>query len=111
MDIADWLTFTEYSNKYFKEHNLNKLESLKVNSRNLNIMWSHVKEALITTANKMVSYSYRPATDALPKPKNLTTCYSALFKLNGILLRFRTKYLNRSLWFDEWTWQFNLSTV
>src|SRR6266540_4721288 len=98
MDDADWSAFTKYSNKYFKEHNLKKLESLKANRHNLNILWTKIKEALITTANKTVSYSYHSADDVLPKSKSLTSCYSALFKLNSILLKFRTKFLTRSLW-------------
>ncbi len=101
MDDDDWSAFTEYSHKYFKKHNLKKLESLKTNRHNLNVLWTRIKEALITIANKTVPYSYRSSDDDLSKPKSLTSCYSALTKLNGILLRFRTKYLNRSLWLDE----------
>ncbi len=111
MDEDDWSAFTKYSNKYFKQHNLKKLESLKTNRHNLNVLWTKIKEALITTANKTVPYSYQPSDDDLSKPKSLIFCSSALTKLNGILLRFRTKYLNRSLWLDEPTWQINLVTI
>jgi len=111
MDEADWSAFTEYSNKYFKEHNLKKLESLKANCRNLNVLWTKIKNALITTANKTVPFSYRSADDALSKPKSLTSCYSALTKLNRILLKFRTKYLTCSLWIDQPVWQDNLAMI
>ena len=111
MDDADWLAFTEYSTKYFKEYNFKKLESLKANRYNLNILWTKIKEALITTANKTVPYSYRSADDALPKPKSLTSCYSVLTKLNSILLRFRTKFLTCSLWVDQHVWQVHLATI
>ncbi len=38
IDEANWIAFTEYSNKYFKEHNLHKYESLKANCPNLNVL-------------------------------------------------------------------------
>src|SRR6266540_4170262 len=97
MDKESWLDFTDYSNKYFKEHNLHQYESLTANRHNLNKLWTVIKEALIITANKTMPYSYRSPDDDLPKPKSLTTCFSALIKLNHILLKFRTKYLIRSL--------------
>jgi len=111
MDEAKWHTFTEYSNKYFKEHNLYKYESLKANYHNLNVLWTNIKEALITTMNKTVPCNYRSSEDDLSKPKNLTSCYSALIKLNSILLKFRTKYLTRSLWPDKPTWNSYVATI
>ena len=111
MDNDTWQNFTDYSNKYVKEHNLHKYESLKANRHNLNVLWMKIKDALIITANKTIPYSFRSAEDDLPKPKCLTSCYSALTKLNNILLKFRTKYITRSLWPDHPTWISHKDTV
>jgi len=111
MDEDNWTNFTKYSNKYYKEQSLHKYESLKANWHNLNILWMKVKDALLTTANKTVPYSFRSAEDPLPKPKSLTSSYSALAKLNHILLKFRTKYISRSLWPDNLTWISSRNTV
>ncbi len=73
IDEADWSAFTEYSDKYVKEHNLTKLESLPANRHNLNKLWIKIKEAFIITANKTVPSSYRLSSDDLPKPKSLTS--------------------------------------
>ena len=111
MDEATWKTFTEYSNKYCKEHNLHKYESLKANWQNLNRMWTIIKEALLTTANKTVPCSYRSADDDISKPKSLTSCYSALKQLNNILLKFQTKFISRSLWPDVSTWTSSVAMI
>jgi len=55
--------------------------------------------------------SYRSHDDALPKPKSLTTCFSALTKLNHILLKFRTKFISRSLWPDDTSWNSHQATI
>ncbi len=81
------------------------------NRHNLNKLWTVIKETLNITANKTVSYSYRFPDDALPKPKSLITCFSALTKLNHILLKFRTKYLIRSLWPDDTSWLSHKVTI
>src|SRR6266540_235960 len=104
MEDSDWQAFANYSDNYYKNYNYKRFESLPANRHNLNILWTKLKELLITTANKTVPCSYRSAEDHQPKPKVLTTCYSALKKMNNILLKFRTKLISRELWpgDDEW---------
>jgi len=101
MEDSDWHAFADYSEKYYKEHNYKKHENLPANRHNLNVLWTKIKELLIITANKTVPSSYRPSNETHPKPKSLTSCYSALKKLNNILLQFRTKFLTRALWPDS----------
>ena len=111
MDDTDWQSFATYSEQYYKAHNYKKYESLSPNRSHLNLLWTKLKELLITTANKNVPCSYRSSEDYLPKPKSITSCYSALKKLNGILLLFRTKYLSRSLWPDVQNWARHEDTI
>ncbi len=100
MEEEDWLAFTNYLAKYYKDHNYKKYEALTANKHHINVLWTKIKELLITTANKNIPCSYHSADDSKPKPKSLTTCYSALKKLNFILLQFQTKFLSRFLWLD-----------
>jgi len=93
IDAADWQAFADYSEKYYKEHNYKSYESLSANRPHLNLLWTKVKELLITTANKTVLCSYRLPDDIILKSKSLTTCYTSLKQLNRILLQFRTKFL------------------
>jgi len=88
MEPSDWQAFADYFEKYYKDHNYKRYEFLSVNKHNINILWSKIKELLTTTANKSVLCIYRSSDDSLPKPKTLTSCYSALKKLNPILLQF-----------------------
>ena len=111
MDETDWLEFDKYSEKYYKEHNFKQYESLSPNRHHLNLLWTKIKELLITTANKTVSCSYRSPDDSLPKAKSLTSCFSALKQLNRVLLHFRTKLLSRSLWPNEPTWSRYLAMI
>ncbi len=104
MEDADWQAFADYSDKYYKEYNYKKYDALTSNKKNLNVLWTKIKELLITTANHTVSCIYRSSEDSLPKPKLLTFCYTALKKLNNILLQFKTKYLSCSLWPDDKQW-------
>ena len=104
MEESDWLAFSTYSAKYYKDHNFKRYESLSANRQTLILLQTKLKEIFITTANKTVPYSYHSSDDTIPKPKNLISCYSVLKKLNAILLQFRTKYLNRTLWPNETEW-------
>ncbi len=104
MEAADWQVFAEYSEKYYKEHNYKRYEDLSASWSHINLLWTKIKELLITTANKTVPCSYRSHDDANPKPKSLTTCYTALKQLNRILLQFRTKFITRSLWSNAQKW-------
>ena len=104
MEAEDWQAFADYSDKYFKDHNYKKYEGLTSNKNNLNVLWTKIKELLITTVNHFIPCIYRSSEASHPKPKTLTSCYTALKKLNNILLRFRTKYLSRSLWPDDQQW-------
>ena len=97
MEDADWQAFADYSDKYYKEYNYKRYDDLTSNKKNLNILWTKIKELLITTANHTVPCIYRSSEDSLSKPKSLTSCYTTLKKLNNILLQFRTKYLSCSL--------------
>ncbi len=103
MDDSDWQAFANYSDKYYKDHNYKQHKALPTNRRNTNLLWTKIKEILITTANKTVPISYRSADDPILKPKTLTSCYTALKQLNKMLLQFRIKYINRSIRPDETT--------
>ena len=111
MDAANWLEFSTYSDKYYHDHNYKQYDKLSANKHNLNILWIKIKEVLINTANKTVPCSFRSSEDNIPKPKSLTTCYTALFKLNHILLKFRMKLINKSLWPDAQEWARSAETV
>jgi len=104
IEESDWTAFAEYSEKYFRNHNYKKYDTLSANKQSINILWTKIKELLITTANKTIPCIYRSPDDLIPKPKTLTSCYSALKRLNHILLQFRTKYLSHSLWPDASKW-------
>jgi len=84
---------------------------LTANHHNLNILWTKIKEVLIITANKTVSCSFQSSEDRIPKPKILTSCYSALTKMNNILLKFRTKLITRSLWPNDHEWALHKETI
>ena len=103
MEDSDWQAFANYSDNYYKNYNYKRFESLSANRHNINILWTKLKELLITTANKTVPISYCSSDDIIPKPKSLTSYYSTLKKLNTVLLQFKTKYLNRSLRPDDKT--------
>ena len=111
METDDWQKFSEYSDKYYHDHNYQIYERLPANRPNLNLLWTKLKELLITTANKTVPCSYRSAEDRLLKPKVLITCYSALKKMNNILLKFRTKLISRALWPDDAEWSTLKNTI
>src|SRR6266498_1765713 len=111
MEADDWQKFSEYSDKYYHDHNYQIYERLPANRPNLNLLWTKLKELLITTANKTVPCSYRSAEDRLLKPKVLITCYSALKKMNNILLKFRTKLISRALWPDDAEWSTLKNTI
>ncbi len=104
MEQKDWQAFSKYSDQYYHDHNYKKYDRLTANRHNLNILWTKIKEVLITTANKTVPSSFKSSDDHIPKPKSLMSCYSALSKLNQILLKFRTKLIVRSLWPVEQEW-------
>ncbi len=78
IETADWQVFADYSEKYYKEHNYKKYEVLSATRQHINLLWTKIKELLITTANKTVLCSYRSFDDTNSKPKSLTTCYSSL---------------------------------
>ena len=88
MDDTDWKAFADYFDKYYKKHNYYRYKALHLNKTNLNVLWTKIKELLITTANHTVPCVYRSSEDSLPKPKSLTSCYTALKRLNTILLKF-----------------------
>ncbi len=111
MDDADWNIFHNYSEKYYKDHNFKKHESLPATIPNITLLWTKIKELLITMANKMVPCCYRSSDDSVPKPKALTSCYSALKQLNSVLLQFRTKYLSRDIWPDVTTWVTQMNAI
>ena len=58
MEEVDWQAFTNYSEKYYKEYNYKKYEVLTSNKKTLNVLWTKLKELLITTVNKTVPIIY-----------------------------------------------------
>jgi len=111
MEDSDWQAFAQYSSKYYKDHNYKRYESLSDSRLNLNLLWTKLKEILITTANKTVPISYRSSDEIIPKPKALTSCYTLLKKLNVILLAFRTKFLTCKLLPDTTLWTAQRVTI
>jgi len=58
MKADDWQQFSTYSDKYYHDHNYQKYERLHANRHNLNVLWTKIKELLVTTANKTVPCSF-----------------------------------------------------
>ena len=104
MEKDDWQNFSTYSDKYYHDHNFKQYEQLPANRHSLNLLWTKIKEVLVTTTNKTVPCSFRSSENRLPKSKSLTSCYTALKKMNHLLLKFCTKLISQSIWPDEHEW-------
>ena len=107
MDSEDWRTFEETSDRYYRCHNYKKYEHLNANRKNLNIIWTKLKELLVYTANKTVSKRHVSPDQIIPKPKQLIDSYAAIKILNNILLQFRSKFITQQIWPTgiKWTQQ------
>jgi len=104
MDIEDWQTFEDTSDRYYRCHNYSQYESLKANRKNLNIIWTKLKELLVHTANKTVPKHNVSPNQIIPKPKQLVDSYTAIKTLNAILLQFRSKLIDQQIWPKGATW-------
>ena len=104
MDVEDWQTFENTSDQYYRCHKYKQYECLNANRKNLNIIWTKIKELLVYTANKTVSKHHVSPNHIIPKSKQLVDSYTAIKVLNAILLQFRSKFITRQIWPKGATW-------
>ena len=69
MDPEDWHTFEETSDKYYRCHHYKQYERLTANRKNLNVIWTKIKELLVHTANKTVPKRHVSPDQPMPTPK------------------------------------------
>ena len=69
MDPEDWHTFEETSDKYYRCHHYKQYERLTANRKNLNVIWTKIKELLAHIANKTVPKRHVSPDQPMPTPK------------------------------------------
>ncbi len=111
IDPEDWHTFEEMSDRYYRCHNYKQYEWLNANCKNLNIIWTKIKELLVYTANKTVPKRHVSPDQTILKPKQLVDSYTALKALNEILLQFWSKLITQLIWPKGIKWEQQLDKI